>query len=235
MKVAVIQPSYIPWLGYFYMLQWSDLFIFYDDVQFDKNGWRNRNRVIVNDKVKWLTLSLNKKALPKSLKDRRLDQVEIGSPLEFKRHKELLAQYYRKSSYIDTLDKYYVNSLDEDSNLVNPVIKQIEIISNHLGLKTKFHRSSKLDYILSEDQIDHPDHPNESRNARLLSLLKRVGATEYMSGLSARSYINETQFTTNHITLRWNPFSPNDPKMQLSIIHYLLAVGESSVLKYLSI
>ena len=47
MKVAVIQPSYLPWLGYFYMMKYADLFIYFDDVQYDKNGWRNRNKILV--------------------------------------------------------------------------------------------------------------------------------------------------------------------------------------------
>ena len=57
--ISIIQPSYIPWLGYLYMVRKSDIFVYYDNVQYDKGGWRNRNKVVCGDKVKWLSLSLD--------------------------------------------------------------------------------------------------------------------------------------------------------------------------------
>ena len=56
MKLAIIQPSYIPWRGYFHQIQKADVFMFYDDVQYDKHGWRNRNRVKTKNGTIWLTI-----------------------------------------------------------------------------------------------------------------------------------------------------------------------------------
>ena len=93
MRVAVIQPSYVPWLGYFSMMKDADLFIYYDDVQYDKNGWRNRNRVIVNERVKWLTLSIAKASLGASLKERNLMNVRLIDNKQFIGHNRLLEIY----------------------------------------------------------------------------------------------------------------------------------------------
>ena len=56
MKCVILQPSYIPWRGYFHQIQKADLFVFYDDVQYDDRGWRNRNRVKTEQGTRWLTI-----------------------------------------------------------------------------------------------------------------------------------------------------------------------------------
>ena len=56
--LVALQPSFLPWRGYFDLIKKSDKFIFYDHVQYDKNGWRNRNRIIINNKIKWLTIPI---------------------------------------------------------------------------------------------------------------------------------------------------------------------------------
>ena len=78
MKVAVIQPSYLPWLGYFYMMKYADLFIYFDDVQYDKNGWRNRNKILVNNSEKWITLPIKKSTINSNFKSKVLNSVSLN-------------------------------------------------------------------------------------------------------------------------------------------------------------
>lgn len=232
MRVAVIQPSYAPWLGYMSMMINADLFIYYDDVQFDKNGWRNRNRVLVNGSVKWLTLSIDKESLGKSLEVRSLMRVMLASNDQFTEHKRLLYVYYKSEAYVDLLETLYPNTLDKTRSLVDSVITHTEYIAQLLGVRCERLRSS--DPILgglTESYLKNLN-PVERKNERLLNLLKKVGCTEYVSGDAARAYLNVQLFMENGISVQWNPYKGDG--LNLSVVHYLLTYGADAVLKLIS-
>ena len=225
MKVSVIQPSYVPWLGYFYMIQKSDIFIYYDTVQYDNGGWRNRNRVLCGDNIKWLTLSLNKKSMPCNLSERHLNRIELKNDCQFSQNKNTLYNYYHSYKNLDILNRLYPENLGKSIMICDSLVEHNNLILDYLNIKTKILRASEINY----GHITTGD--NKNRN--LLNLLKAVEATQYISGLSAKAYMDLKLFEEQKINVLWNNYQPHD-KDTLSCIHYLLAEGRQKVLEYLS-
>lgn len=230
MKVAVIQPSYIPWLGYFNMIKWADIFIFYDDVQYDNNGWRNRNKILVNNKEKWLTLSIDRKSLSNNLKERILNKIQLTNKDQFENHKRLLEIYYQKSKNLLILEQLYFEQLNKISFLSEAVITHTSNLCQFLNIKTKLIKSSDFDYAKSNDEF--LKDPIQKRNHKLLMLLKEVGCKEYISGFSAKNYLDLELFESHSITVHWNKYSEYFPDPKMSIIHYLLKHGRTEVIQY---
>jgi hypothetical protein len=225
MKVAILQPSYIPWRGYFHQIFKSDLFIFYDDVQYDKHGWRNRNRIKTSSGSIWLTIPvLSAKAIEKKtvIKDICIDsrrawhrkhwltvQQAYGNAPYFKLYEPIIAEFYKKNPQF----------------LADFIIDLTISISKLLGIThTKFLRSSDLSGI------------NGNKTGRLIQILKKVGATHYISGPSARDYLDEKIFQNADITIEYMQYfyplylqlhPPFDP--QVSILDLLFMVGPESL------
>jgi hypothetical protein len=213
------------------MMQNVDLFIYYDQVQYDKNGWRNRNRVIANGRPKWLTLSVSKSRLSQDLSDRDLRNVRLIDQNQFREHRRLLELYYKGSTHIALLDQIYPNSLSESIFLCENTIAHTELIATLLNIKSERKIASCL------NQHQHTDHAVyktqlDRKNGRLLKLLKSVGCTEYISGLAASSYLDLELFKANGISVEWNKFKSHDES--LSVLHYLLVNGVCGVVESLS-
>lgn len=229
MKVAVIQPSYLPWLGYFFMMNYADLFVYFDDVQYDKNGWRNRNKILVNNSEKWITLPVTKPSTSsnssKSLNAINLNGDAYSIALE---HKRILGIHYKKSKYLDLLESAYSKEIFSTNLLADIVINQTEHIRTLLSIQTKTIRSSDIDYkINNKKEVISMDR----KNLNLLNLLKEVEATEYISGVAAKNYLDIDLFERNNIQVKWNSYTPKIENGYLSIMHYLLSSGPLNVLR----
>ena len=95
-KIAILQSNYIPWRGYFDIMNSVDEFIFYDEVQYTKNDWRNRNKILTNHGSKWLTLPVRLKTLSQLIKD-----TKIEDKLWSKKHWDTIKQNYSKAKYFN--------------------------------------------------------------------------------------------------------------------------------------
>ena len=144
MKVVILQPSYIPWRGYFDQIRRADLFIFYDDVQYDKHGWRNRNQIKTAQGKQWLTIPVHSKGVTEGIpiKDVRIDWSRPWS----RSHLKALTFAYKKAPYFQDyfhlLETFYSR---HDECLANFTIETIILLSRELGiLSTRFLRSSEL-------------------------------------------------------------------------------------------
>ncbi len=138
MKVAVIQSNYIPWKGYFDIIHDSDLFIFYDDVQFTKNDWRNRNKIKVSGGVHWLSVPAGTDL------NRTINEVKIQDSVWAKKHFKTIEQYYLKTPYYklyrDFLNHVYFERKWEFLSELNQfLIKTITV--DFLKCKTVFDTS----------------------------------------------------------------------------------------------
>lgn len=188
---VVIQPSYIPWRGYFDLVRRSDIFVFYDDVQYDKHGWRNRNRVKTASGARWLTIPVHAKG--NTVDATPINQIRIDWARDWRRsHLEQLRHSYSRAPYFKEcaplLDAIYS---DASEHLADFTIAGTVHIARHLGLESaRFMRSSEL-------------HASGSKNDRLIEVLQKVGATHYISGPSARSYIDEQRFKDANIALEY--------------------------------
>ncbi len=223
MNCVVLQPSFLPWRGVFHLIQRADVFVFYDDVQYDKHGWRNRNRIKTAAGTQWLTVPV----LAKGNVDTGLpiNEVRLGRTENWPRkHLASLRQSYKKAPFFDKywplVESFYANTPETLADFTIDTTKQL---AQALGLaKTKFLRSSELQVV-------------GVRNDRLLSLLQKVGATHYISGPSAQSYIDANAFAAAQISLEYQVYDypeyvqlypPYDP--QVSVLDLLFMKGDAA-------
>ena len=194
MKVAVIQPSYIPWLGFFYMMNYADLFIYFDDVQFDKNGWRNRNKILINKTEKWLTLPINKSSLAINNVSKLLNKVSLKGEAILdiaSEHKRILNIHYKKSKYLYLLEEAYSKDIFSTNLLSDITIKQTEYLRELLRIDTRSERSSNINY---KDEVTADIDPITRKKSEPFKSSKTVGATEYISGMAAQNYLDVDLF-----------------------------------------
>lgn len=190
--VAVLQSNYLPWKGYFDLIHDVDLFIFYDDVQFTKNDWRNRNRVHTASGELWLTVPVGQSI------DRRICDVEIANTRHWQeKHWRTISQIYGKSPffkrYSGFFEELYRGRVWRNLSEINQyIVKHIAI--EYLGITTKFDDSRN--YKIEGKKQD-----------RLLNLLQQTGATRYISGPAARDYIDESRFNENKIGLSYKDYA----------------------------
>jgi hypothetical protein len=202
MKVVILQPSYIPWRGYFDQMRQADLFIFYDDVQYDKHGWRNRNQIKTIQGKQWLTIPVHSKGVTEgiAIKDVRIDWSRPWA----KNHLKALTFAYGRAPYF----KDYLHLLESlysrrDECLADFTIETSILISRELGIaSTRFLRSSQISGI------------SGTKTDRLIQILQRVGAKHYISGPSARDYLEQAKFDEAGISLAYMEYNyPEYPQL----------------------
>lgn len=185
-KAAIVQSNYIPWKGYFDMIAAVDEFVIFDDVQFTKNDWRNRNQIKTPQGLQWLTVPVGQNI------HRRIRDVTLPDTGWQARHWKTIESNYRRARHFDliaeAIEPFYTQKRHTFLSSLNRSL--IEAISAFLGITTRI--SNSWDYTLSDGQTQ-----------RLVDLCKQVGATEYISGPAARSYIDEAAFSKEGIKLTW--------------------------------
>lgn len=191
-KAAIVQSNYIPWKGYFDLINRVDEFILYDDMQYTKRDWRNRNRIKTPDGLLWLTI-------PVTVKDRFYQKIKdtVVSDREWnKKHWKTIAANYSKSrhfnDYCDIFEELYLKSDERFLSEIN--FKFISALCSLLGITTVI--SHSMDYHLCEGKTE-----------RLVDLCMQAGAEEYISGPAANDYINEELFRREGITLSYMDYS----------------------------
>lgn len=219
MKCAIVQPSYIPWRGYFHLIQKADVFVFYDDVQYDKHGWRNRNRIKTTNGPIWLTIPVSSK---RNIVSRTLiSQVDIVWDFPWNaKHWTSIKQAYGKAPHFGALGAVLEPLFSgRPVKLADFTIGLTVALARRLGIETRFVRSSELG--ASGERMDH-----------LMAILRAVGATHYISGPSARDYIDESRFAEAGISLEYMIYDypeykqlhpPYDP--QVSVIDLMFMEG----------
>jgi hypothetical protein len=188
--VAVLQSNYLPWKGYFDIIHDVDLFIFYDDVQYTKNDWRNRNKLKVPGGAAWITVPVGQ-AL-----DRRICDVELRDSHWQERHWKTWRQYYGQAPCFglceDFLRQVYLERRWRSLSELNQHLI-MTIARDFLGLTTQF--TDSRDFRLAGRRLD-----------RLLELLRAAGATRYVSGPAARDYIDPQRFAAAGIELTFKSY-----------------------------
>ncbi|MDO9224745.1 MAG: WbqC family protein [Pseudomonadota bacterium] len=185
-KIAIVQSNYIPWKGYFDMIAAVDEFILYDDVQFTKNDWRNRNKIKTPKGVEWISIPVGQGI------NRRIRDVELLDHRWQEKHWKSLAQNYRRSPHFAEiaawLETLYLGQLYTHLSQVNRAF--IEAICNYLGVRTRI--TNSWDYTLLDGKTE-----------RLADLCAKTGGSEYISGPAAMDYIDKSVFEGMGIKLTW--------------------------------
>jgi len=190
-RVGVIQSNYVPWRGYFDFIASVDVFVIYDDVQYSKNSWRNRNRVKTPAGLRWLTVPVRDRGAL------TVDQVAIGQPPSDWRaaHRRLLSGALEPAPYFhDALALWEAGVVPADSTLSQLNLRLIHLICDYLEITTP---------ILSSRMFSLTGQKTE----RLIQLLKQIGATTYVSGPTARGYLDATLFRASGIRLEYKSYS----------------------------
>lgn len=197
-KVAILQSNYIPWKGYFDLISSVDEFIIYDDVQFTKNDWRNRNRIKSPRGLEWLSIPVGQNI------SRRIRDVVLPTSNWRQKHWDKLNEayhtcpYYREVAVV--LAPFYHSTQIGTLTEFNRAL--IEVICDYLGISTKI--SYAWDYPSGIGKTD-----------RLVDLCRHAGATEYISGPAAKAYLDEPLFAARGIDVRWFEYSRYPPYPQL--------------------
>lgn len=210
-KVAIVQSNYIPWKGYFDMIASVDEFILFDDMQYTRRDWRNRNQIKTPQGVQWLTVPVK----AKGKYHQTIRETEIDGMDWIQAHWKALGQNYRRAPYYDEistwLEPYYLGSGYTHLSVLNRTL--IEVVCGYLGITTRI--SNSWDYELQPGKTE-----------RLVGLCRQVGGTEYISGPAARDYIQPELFAECGIVLSWFDYSgyPEYPQLWGEFTHGVTAL-----------
>lgn len=189
--IAIHQPNYFPWAGYFYKMLKSDEFVFLDNVVMATPGFTNRNRIKTKDGKLWLTVPCKYNYGRTLIKD-----VKFADTRWSNKHLKTLTSFYKKAKYFDKyiphLEKII---LSDNGSIADLNIKLAKQISEWLRITCVFHVSSELD-------------PTGKGDDRLVDLVTRVGGEVYLSGYGGANYQSEEKFRHVNIELKYYDFKP---------------------------
>lgn len=221
MNVVILQPSYIPWRGYFDQIRRADLFVFYDDVQYDKRSWRNRNQIKTPRGKQWLTIPVFSRGAQTA--NIPINQIRVTWDKPWNRdHLKALQHSYARAPhferYLPLLEEIYQR---RDEYLADFTIATSIRLARELGFtSTRFMRSSEIPGIEGQ------------KTDRVINILKQVGATHYFCGPSASAYMEPEKFDAAGISFEYMEYNypaypqlypPYDPFV--SIFDLLFMVG----------
>jgi hypothetical protein len=198
-KVAIVQSNYIPWKGYFDLIASVDEFILYDDMQFTRRDWRNRNQIKTPQGVQWLTVPV----LNKGKYNQKINETQIDGQDWAGLHWKAFLQNYRRTPHFEEVAKWLEPIYQANHGQLSQLNRALtEAICRYLGIATRISTSS--DYTLIEGKAE-----------RLVDLVQQAKGTEYISGPSAKGYIEEQIFSERGIGLVWFDYNgyPEYPQL----------------------
>jgi hypothetical protein len=200
-KIAILQSNYIPWKGYFDLIRRVDEFILYDDMQYTRRDWRNRNLIKTPNGLKWLTIPL----LVKGKFDQKIKDTQVSGSSWAQDHWKTLKLFYSKAPHFKDYEKDFEQTYAQCGELeflsqVN--FKFIQLICGILKIQTRLSWSS--DYELKPGKTE-----------RLVGLCQSAGATHYLSGPAAKDYIEDDLFRKAGVELEYIDYSGYPEYVQL--------------------
>ena len=176
--VAIIQPCFLPWRGYFRTIARADAFVFYDDVAYDKHGWRNRNQVQTPNGVTWITVPVQTKGRSGQLvRDAEIDHTQNWR----KKILGTIRSGYRSTRYFNEFFPVLEAAIEKDWATISDLDIYLTIkIADYLGIKTQLTLSSDLKVSRELPRVE-----------RLVEICRVLGAERYLSGPTTREYIGE--------------------------------------------
>lgn len=203
--VAIIQSNYIPWKGYFDVINVADEFFLYDTVQYTRRDWRNRNRIKTTQGPQWLTIPVQGPT-----RAQRICDAQISDPRWAERHWRTLSQVYARAPYFaeyrDEIEALYMSVEDRRLSAINE--RFIRALCGLLGITTPIAHTA--------DDAEH-----ETKTEKLVAICVDAGATEYLCGPASRDYIEEWRFDEAGIALAYADYSgyPEYPQLFGPFLH----------------
>ena len=201
-RVAFLQSNYIPWKGYFDLINSVDEFIFYDDMQYTKRDWRNRNKISTPNGLLWLSIPVT----VKGKYFQKINETTISDPEWAKNHWETIKQFYGKAKFFEDYGQPFeeFNLSCDEKYLSNINFRLIQIINRILNINTKLSFSSDFNLI-------------EGRTERLLDLCQQAEANIYVSGPSAKDYFEEKKAAMIGVSVEWMSYSNYPEYSQINL------------------
>lgn len=189
MKLAIMQPYLFPYIGYFQLLNWADTFVIYDDVQFIKRGWINRNNLLISNKKNLFCLSVKHDSQFLNICDRVFD-VSKYEREKIKLLKSIHQSYHKAPFFEEVFD--IVKDIFEckSTSIVDFVEFSLKEIMKYLDISTTIVRSSTLDF---DKQLKSQD--------RILSICRLLGTDHYVNPIGGRELYSKDKFKTNNIDI----------------------------------
>ncbi|WP_294655902.1 WbqC family protein [uncultured Fusobacterium sp.] len=226
MKLGIMQPYFLPYIGYWQLLNAVDKYIIYDDVNYIKGGWINRNRILINKEAKYFTIKLNGAS-----SNKLINEVEVSTDKIYKKKMlKTVEESYKKAPFFDRVFPIIEEIIEnEEDNLAKYLKYSIEKICNYLEIKTELLLSSELE---KDNSLRGKD--------KVISVCKKMGATEYYNAIGGQELYSFEEFKNNGIELKFlkteeiiykqftNEFIPN-----LSILDVMMFNSKEKVKEFL--
>ena len=218
-KIGIVQSNYFPWIGYFHLINYVDKFIVFDEVQFTKRYWRNRNKIKSKNGSFWLTVPVKTKGKYKQ----KISEVIIDGFGWQEKHKKSIINVYGSSKYFEEIYDLYRPIFEEQKfNYLSDLNYQIiKLTIRYLGLQTKIYKSNQFNIVLG-------------KNHRIINLCKQAKSSIYVSGEVAKTYLNKEEFDKNGIKIeffKYKNYNLNQNKISyfenLSILDTLFKYGKN--------
>lgn len=190
-KVAISQSNFIPWKGYFDMIALVDEFVIFDEMQYTRRDWRNRNKIKTPQGTQWITVPVE----VKGKYHQKINETKIADPLWGKKAWRTIEVNYKKAKYFEDFAGKFRGIIENPYEYLSDLnFKLIQEICSLLEIKTKFHFSK--DFDLREDPTQ-----------RLLGICQDLEADIYISGPAAKDYMNLEIFKAQNIVVEWMDYS----------------------------
>lgn len=227
MKLGIMQPYLLPYIGYWQLLNAVDKYVIYDDVNYIKGGWINRNRILINKEIKYFTVKLNG-ASPNKL----INEVEISDDKIYKKKMlKTVEENYKKAPFFNIVFPIIEEIIGNDEkNLAKYLKYSLEKICNYLEIKTELLLSSELE---KNNSLKGKD--------KVIDICKKLKATEYYNAIGGQELYSFEEFKDNGIELKFlkteeilyeqfnNEFIPN-----LSILDVMMFNSKEKIKVFLN-
>lgn len=224
MKIAVMQPYLFPYVGYFQLIQQVDKFVFYDDVNYIKQGWINRNRILINGEAKYINIPLEKASSFKKILEinHKLDEIERRNFL-----KKIQVTYSKAPFFEETFELIEKCLFQTGKSIADISIKSVIEVSNYLNLN--------CDFIISSKSYSNQ---NLNRQERLIDICLQESCSTYINPIGGNELYSKSVFFNHKINLlyiepeikSYKQFN-NDFVPSLSIIDVLMFVSKEEIIK----
>lgn len=228
MRLAIMQPYFMPYIGYFQLINSVDKFVIYDNIQYTKKGWINRNRILANGKDQLITLPIKKDSDYLNVVERELS--ESWDKDKSKMLNVIKASYNKAPYFQETFELISKCLNNPEANLFRFIYDSIVLINNHLEIKTPIIISSTID----------ADHTLKSQD-KVLSLCKEQNADVYINSIGGVELYDKETFKQNNIKLNFIKSNPiqykqfnNEFVSWLSIIDVLMFNSKEQIKEYLN-
>lgn len=210
MKLVILQCSYLPWLGYFDQMNRCDIFVVYDDIQYTRNDWRNRNRIKTAQGIQWVTVPV----LLKGKEFPLIKDVQINNATNWRKdHYRTIKQNYSRARYFkDYIDMFEEVYSKDWKYLIDVDMAFIYLFKDALGIKSEIRFASDLKI-------------KGNRIQKLIDICKYFNASEFLEGQAGKNYIDDSEFERNGIKIEYQNYEhPTYSQLYGNFVSYLSIV-----------